>query len=158
MTTGAEIRRISYVEHRILNQLMHSHIDQLSDKLHAMVVFGDIITVGDTYDVDMLEIVEGWKGDRVAEFTSTVDLPLRGTLRLYFLNASEFEKPDTIPNDEMKQWVERLIEKVRQGHEVIYENPPGYIRDGMNVKPLLATLLAPGSGELKMDNPFTLAV
>lgn len=152
-------RQIPYFEYSIINQIAHAHAKQLGKKLRVLVVFGEIKTTDDAYDIDLLEVVEGWaEGDRVAEFGKNGLLPLRGILRLWFLTPEEFEERPGTTAGEMYHWVQRLMERVRKGYEIVYEVPAGYARNVLEKTLPVSTLTAPSSGVLSMTDPFQLPV
>ena len=90
-----------------------------------MVAFGDILTRGGTYNIDLLEVVENWQGPKSVVFGTSAELPLRGQLRLYLLTPEEFERPESFSDLSNRS----LVERVREGYDVIYENPSNYARD-----------------------------
>lgn len=117
-------RRIPYEEYKAIGELMHAHVKTHEKQLRAMVAFGDILTRGGTYNIDLLEVVENWQGPRSVVFASSPELPLRGELRLYLLTPEEFEdgvgKATSADRD--------LLNRVREGYDIIYESPAGYVR------------------------------
>jgi hypothetical protein len=117
-------RRIPYEEYKAIGELMHAHVKTHEEQLRAMVAFGDILTRGGTYNIDLLEVVENWQGPRSVVFASSSELPLRGELRLYLLTPEEFE--DGVGNAVSAE--RDLLNRVREGYDVIYENPAGYAR------------------------------
>lgn len=117
-----ELARISYDEQRAIGSLLRAHLRTHKGQLRAMVAFGDLVTRGGTYDIDLLEVVEGWQGLPSIAFGSSADLPLRGLLRLYFLTPEEFEHPGKLVDASKR----RLMEQVQEGYTVIYEDPPLY--------------------------------
>ena len=117
--------RIPYEEYKAIGELMRAHLKTHKGQLRAMIIFGDIVTKGNTFDIDLLEVVEGWQGLPFVTFTSSAELPLRGQLRLYFLTPEEFEHPDSL-EDPLKK---RLIDRVSDGYDIIYEDPPVYAID-----------------------------
>ncbi len=133
-------RRIPYEEYKAINELMHAHLRTHNGKLRALVAFGEIVTRGGTYDIDLLEVVEGWEGPSSVAFSSSDALPLRGQLRLYLLAPEQFE------GTAAEIWMpgERLLDRVREGYDIVYENPPGYarnvfaqrVRNGLSNNPL----------------------
>ena len=132
-------RRIPYEEYKAIGELMHAHLRTHEGQLRAMVAFGDILTRGGTFDIDVLEVVEGWQGPSSVVFASSAQLPLRGQLRLYLLTPEAFEHSD------LKRFSKkRLLERVRKGYDVIYEDPPGYARD----------ILAERTNSGSSDNPL----
>jgi len=118
-------RRIPYEEYKAICELMHAHLKTRDGQLRAMVAFGDILTRGGTYNIDLLEVVEGWQGPRSVVFASSPELPLRGQLRLYLLTPAEFERPESFTDLSTRS----LMERVREGYDVIYETPSSYARD-----------------------------
>ena len=148
---------ISYFEYRVISKVAHSHLDTLNESLRAIIAFGTLLTAGETYDIDLLEVVEAWQQkDRVVEFESSDSLSMRGRLRLYFLNTQEFEYPERIADPQMQLWVEDLLDRVRKGYKVILESPVGYAQEVLQRPPPISTLTAPASGLLDMPDPFTL--
>lgn len=117
-------RRIPYDEYKVIGELMHAHLKTRGGQLRAMVAFGDILTRGGTYNIDLLEVVEGWQGPRSVVFASSPELPLRGELRLYLLTPEEFE--DGVSKAASKN--RDLLNRVREGYDIIYESPAGYVR------------------------------
>ena len=118
-------RRIPYEEYKAIGELMHAHLRTHEGQLRAIVAFGDILTRGGTYDIDLLEVVEDWQGPKSVVFVSSPELPLRGQMRLYLLTPEEFEQPETLAEFSNRA----LMERVRAGYDVIYEDPSGYARD-----------------------------
>src|SRR5207248_1895739 len=117
----------------------------------------DLVTRDDTFDIDLLEVVEGWEGKRFGEFAGSAQLPLRGRLRLYFLTPEVFRNPALIDDPEERRWVEDLLERMRAGYEIIMEIPPGWVRgvlDGQ--QPAYSTLTAPPSGSVQFEDPYRL--
>ncbi len=122
-----------------------------------MVVFGKLVTTGQTYDIDLLEVVEGWdslRQGRIGEFLSSAELPLRGRLRLYFLAPEEFEDPGTIVDPAERQWVRDLGERVARGYEIILETPAGYARRTLEGDTGFSALTAPPSGAVASRDPL----
>jgi hypothetical protein len=117
--------RIPYDEYRVITTLMHAHLQTHEGKLRAIIAFGDIVTKGNTFDIDLLEIVEDWQGQRSVVFASSAALPLRGQMRLYLITPEEFEQPENLADFSTRS----LLERVRAGYDVIYEDPSGYARD-----------------------------
>jgi len=113
-------RRIPYEEYKAINELMHAHLRTHNGKLRALIAFGEIVTRGGTFDIDLLEVVEGWRGQSSVTFSSSEALPLRGQLRLHLLTPEEFEESD----GGMHLTEKRLLERVREGYEIVYEAPP----------------------------------
>ncbi len=117
-------RRIPYEEYKAINELMHAHLRTHNGKLRALIAFGEIVTRGGTFDIDLLEVVEEWEGQSSVAFSSSEALPLRGQLRLYLLTPEQFEGTAA----EMGMPEERLLDRVREGYNIVYEDPPGYAR------------------------------
>jgi len=126
MIEETEIHRIPYTEYKAIGTLAHAHFDAHKENLRTIVAFGALVTAGNTYDIDLLEVVDGWRGASLVEFTSTAELPLRGRLRLYLLSSEDFETPYEIIDTEQKQWVIDLIKQVYEGYDVIMQSPPSY--------------------------------
>ena len=118
-------RRIPYEEYKAINELVHAHLHTHNGKLRALIAFGETVTRGGTFDVDLLEVVDGWEGQSSVTFSSSEALPLRGQLRLHLLTPEEFEESD----GGMHLTEKRLLERVREGYEIVYEAPPGYARN-----------------------------
>src|SRR5690348_1630046 len=121
MAQDTDVRHIPYMEYRAIVNLMHAHLDRYQDNLRAIVAFGDLVTSGDTFDIDLLEVIQGWTGKRYAVSSGSIELPLRGQLRLYLLTPDEFENPETIRDANDREWTIDLLERVRRGFEVILE-------------------------------------
>lgn len=117
--------RIPYEEYKAIGEIVSAHLRTHEGKLRAIVAFGDIVTRGNTFDIDLLEVVEGWQGPSSLVFASTSELPLRGQLRLYLVTPEEFEHPENLKGSSQR----RLINQIREGYDVIYENPPAYALD-----------------------------
>lgn len=117
---------IPYEEYRAINQLRRLHPEAHGGQLRALIVFGDLVATGQTYDINLLEVVEGWEGPRHVSFGSTDDLPLRGHLALYFLLPSEFERPSntSVPG---QSWSSAdLLTRVRRAYAIMLEEPNDY--------------------------------
>jgi hypothetical protein len=156
MQENTERHQISYHEYRVIARLLRAHVDEYQDRVKAMVAFGDLVTRGDTFDIDLLEVVEGWEEKRFGRFSRAEDLPLRGELRLYFLTPREFEDPSVIQVPEERKWVEELLERVRQGYEVVMESPPGWAPRVLDRSRVHATFTPPPSGAIQDTDPFRL--
>ena len=127
--------RIPYDEYKAIGELMRAHLRTHEGQLRAMIAFGDLVTRGNTYDIDLLEVVEGWQGPSSVVFASSAELPLRGQLRLYLVTAEEFEQ-----RDGMGGVLERnLMDRVREGYDIIYEDPPAYALDTLAHRKLRVT-------------------
>lgn len=124
-----ETVRIPYDEYRAIGELFRAHLQTHEKQLRAVVAFGPLVTRGGTYDIDLLEIVDGWGALTTVTFGSTPDLPLRGLLRLTVLPTQDFEEPHQASGADAR--AERLLDgvlgRLQQGYEVIYENPFGYV-------------------------------
>jgi len=127
--------RIPYDEYKAIGELLRAHLQTHEGQLRAMIAFGDLVTRGNTFDIDLLEVVEGWHGKTFVTFGSSEELPLRGQLRLYLLTPEEFEHPASL-TEFSKQ---RLMDRVREGYNVIYENPPVYAFDTLTRPQLITT-------------------
>jgi len=153
---NTERREIPYEEYRVITHLLRRHLEQYQDRLRAMVAFGDLLTQWDEFDIDLLEIIEGWDDKRFGQFSGQADPALRGKLRLYFLTPEEFENPAVIQEPGERKWVEDLLERVRQGYEVVTESPPGWVRRGLERARFSSTFTAPPSGSVEFTDPYTL--
>ena len=122
-------RRIPYEEYKAINELMHAHLRTHNGKLRALIAFGEIVTRGGTFDIDLLEVVEGWQGPVSVTFSSSAELPLRGQLRLFLLTPEEFQGTDGDT-----EAVKHLLSRVREGYDIVYEDPPGYARNEFTQK------------------------
>jgi hypothetical protein len=121
-----------------------------------MVAFGDLLTQENAFDIDLLEIVDGWEERRFGRFVRQEDLPLRGELRLYFLTPEEFTNPAVIERPEERKWVEELLDRVRQGYEIVMDSPPGWLRQILERAPIHSTLTPPPSGSVGFTDPSRL--
>ena len=122
-----ETVRIPYDEYRAIGELFRAHLKTHEKQLRAMVAFGPLVIRGGTFDIDLLEVVDGWKGPSAITFRSTAALPLRGLLRLNILSTQDFEQPGKIGDAETKLLRNDVFARLQQGYEVIYENPFGFI-------------------------------
>lgn len=136
--------RIPYDEYHAITTLMHAHLQTHEGRLRALIAFGDLVTRGGTLDIDLLEVVEGWQGQTSVAFASSAELPLRGQLRLHLLTPEEFERPENLKRFSKK----RLMDRVRAGYDVVYEDPPGYARN----------ILAQSAKETFGNNPLEFLV
>ena len=117
---------IPYIEFGVINELLREHTSEHSNKLRAMILFGSLVASGRPYDINMLEVVEGWKGPRHVIFASTEALPLRGRLELYFLTPEEFEHPTDQPVPG-KGWSSAdLLARIRNAYTIVTESPAYY--------------------------------
>lgn len=111
---------ISYFEYKVINELMHSHVEEFGDNLRAVIAFGPLVAGEETFDIELLEIIDQWSGPSLLPFGSTESLPTRGKLLLHFLSTSEFE-------DLFQRDTHGLTEALQGGYKVIYEVPAGYV-------------------------------
>jgi hypothetical protein len=157
MEAATQRQEISYHEYRVIAHLLRAHLKEHQNRLKAMIAFGDLVTRGDTFDIDVLEIVEGWEGTRFGRFSGPAELPLRGELRLYFLTPEVFENPVLIEDPEERRWVEDLLDRVRAGYEIITELPSGWVRSVLDrPEPRYSPLTPPPSGVVQFDDPYLL--
>ena len=122
-----ETVRIPYDEYRAIGEIFRAHLTTHEKQLRAVVAFGPLVTQGGTLDIDLLEIVDGWKEPSAVTFRSTASLPLRGLLRLYIFSTQDFEQPSRIKDAETRLLRNDIFARVQQGYEVIYENPLGSV-------------------------------
>jgi hypothetical protein len=154
MIEETDLYRIPYEEYRAIGRLLRAHADAHGDRLRAVVAFGALVTTGQTYDIDLLEVVEGWQDGRVGEFKSSAALPLRGQLRLYFLTPRDFEEPAAIEEEKEQRWVEALLARVVQGYEIVLETPPGYARRALERERSGHNLPPPPQGYVGWSDPL----
>lgn len=147
---------ISYHEYRVIARLLRAHVDEHQNRLKAMIAFGDLVSRGDSFDIELLEIVQDWQGERFGQFSRSTDLPLRGDLRLYFLTPEVFTNPAVIKDAQERQWVEDLLNRVRAGYEIIMEIPAGWVRPVLDRQAVDSTLTAPPSGSVQFTDPLRL--
>ncbi len=112
---------IPYFEYNVINELMHSHVEEFGSALRAIIAFGPLVTGQDTLDIEMLEVVDQWNGPDLLPFGSTSSLPTRGRLTLHFLSTGDFENL-------LQREPQDLVQTLRDGYKVIYEVPAGYAR------------------------------
>lgn len=117
---------IAYEEYRAIAQLRRLHPETHGGQLRALIVFGDLVATGQSYDINLLEVVEGWEGPRHVSFGSTHDLPLRGQLHLYFLLPSEFERPSNVSVPGQPWSSADLLTQVRKAYAIMLEEPNDY--------------------------------
>ena len=122
-----ETTRIPYDEYRAIGELFRAHLKTHEKQIRAVVAFGPLVTRGDTYDIDLLEVVDDWGGPPFVAFSSSAALPLRGLLRLNVLSTKEFENQQEVNRFSTKPQKSGLFDRLQQGHEVIYENPFGFV-------------------------------
>ncbi len=149
-------RPIPQREYRTMVDLINAHQQIHGDKLRATIAFGDILNNDHSYDIDLLEVVEGWKGQRLAAYASSEQLNLRGTLRLYFLTPEEFEDPNIIGNESERNWTKDLLRRVRSSHDILTSSPPAYAEKTLYSSGPLAFVSPPASGYLELNDPFTI--
>lgn len=154
MISVLEGSRIPYEEYRAIVRLMHGHVDAHSGRLRAIVAFGDLVTRGGTFDIDLLEVVEEWTGPRMAIASATAELPLRGRLRVYILTPEEFEDPTAESEQQESRWISELLERVRQGYEIILQIPPGYAREVLDAGATTAIGVPPGDKLVTLSDPL----
>ena len=117
---------IAYEEYRAIGELFRAHLKTHEKQIRAVVAFGPLVTRGDTYDIDLLEVVDDWSGPPSVTFSSTTSLPLRGLLRLNVISTQDFEKPGQARHFNAKRSSEKILGQLQQGYEIIYENPFGW--------------------------------
>ncbi len=117
---------IPYLEYRVIGRLLDAQPQAVNGQLRALIAFGELVATGNSYDLNLLEVVTGWQGPRSVSYGSTEALPLRGRLNLYFLTPEEFEHPaaaapagQTIPSL-------TLLRQVQPAYAVLLENPSDY--------------------------------
>ncbi len=140
-----EIIRIPYEEYRAIGELFRAHLKTHEKQIRAVVAFGPLVTRGDTYDIDLLEVVDDWKGPPSVVFSSTAALPLRGLLRLNVLSTQDFGSPGRARHYNVKRLSKDIFGQLQQGYEVIYENPSGLVRQA----------LTQANAATTSDNPLT---
>ena len=59
---------IPYFEYNVINELMHSHVEEFGSALRAIIAFGPLVTGQDTLDIEMLEVVDQWSGPDLLPF------------------------------------------------------------------------------------------
>ena len=111
---------IPYFELKVINELMHSHVEEFGDTLRAIIAFGPLVTGQDTFDIELLEVVDQWQGPERLPFGSTSSLPLRGRLVLNFLSTDGFESL-------LRRESQDMVRALGEGYKVIYEVPAGYV-------------------------------
>ena len=135
---------IPYQEYRAISELMNAHPQELNGRLRALIAFGEIVATGDSYDINLLEVVDGWQGQRHVSYSSTASLPLRGRLHLYFLTPEDFEHPaDTVLE---------LLMQVRQAYAILLEEPNDYAYQVMSQ---LEDVSARGMEEVDSADPVS---
>jgi hypothetical protein len=149
-----ETADLPYYEHRAITELLRAHVDEHGDRLRAVVAFGPLVAGADTFDIDLLEIVDQWDAKRFFQFVNSAELPLRGVLRLYFITEAEILDPRSIADEAERDWIERLLDRVRESYVVIAERPPGYVRRLLAPQASVLTVTAPPSGKGQAGNPL----
>ncbi len=122
----ASIDKIEYFERSAVVEILKSHSATMGNKMRAFIVFGDAVNEAKTYDVDLLEVLEEWSGPRHLVFQSSSDLRFRGVIRLNFLISEEFERPESIHDERLRDDVNGLLRRVRRGYVVMREAEKGY--------------------------------
>ena len=117
---------IPYQEYRAISELLGANSPEIERSLRAVIVFGEIVATGGSYDINLLEVIDGWQGLRYVSYGSTDALPLRGRLNLYFLTPEEFEQPTLEPVPEQAWSSAQLLSRVRLGYAVLREKPFDY--------------------------------
>lgn len=135
MNSEIGLQDIAYFEYKVINELVHAHVDEFGKRLRAIIAFGPLKISGGTFDIDLLEVVDGWRGLDKQTFQSTAEFPMRGTLTLDFLSSARFEKAGGAEYLNNYEQDRQLIERVRQGFEIVYETPAGYARDILSQAP-----------------------
>jgi hypothetical protein len=79
-------------------------------------------------------------------------------LRLYFLIPEEFTNPAVIERPEERKWVEELLDRVRQGYEIVMDSLPGWLRQILERAPIHSTLTPPPSGSVGFTDPSRLRI
>jgi len=156
METVSTRSKISYEAYRVITELLRAHLAEHGPQLRGMVAFGDIVVNGDTYDIDLLEVIDNWKGDKFYEFESTAEFPMRGRLRLYLLQTAEFTNPGVDVAEEDRQWVRDLLARVREGYEIIMEIPSGALSGVLQRTHGWSTMTPPPSGMGYSTSPLQL--
>lgn len=119
--------RIPYDEYRAIGELLRAHLKTHEKQLRALIAFGPLVTRGGTRDIDLLEVVDGWEEATSVTFRSTAALPLRGLLRLNVLSTHDFEEPNQVKHFKSKRLLDKIMGRLQQGYEVVYEVPFGFV-------------------------------
>lgn len=119
---------IPYQEYRAISELLGANSPEIERSLRAVIIFGEIVATGGSYDINLLEVIDGWQGPRFVSYGSTDALPLRGRLNLYFLTSEEFEQPSPKPVSEQAWSSVQLLSRIRPAYAVLRENPYDYAR------------------------------
>lgn len=117
---------IPYQEYRAISELLGAHPSALNGNLRALIAFGELVATGESYDINLLEVVAGWQGPRSASYGSTKALPLRGRLNLYFLTPEEFERPTAAAPAGQTLSSLALLRQVQPAYAVLLETPSDY--------------------------------
>ena len=149
-------RRIPLRELDVMLDLIEAHQEIHSEKLYAVIAFGDILSDDYSYDIDLLEVVKDWEGPRSATFASSEQLPLRGTLRLYFLKPEEFEDPNSIQEEMLRNWTKTLLKTVQQAHDILFSRTPKYVENSLSLSKALAFDRPPDFNKPTIKDPFKL--
>ena len=148
------INETPYFEYRIINKIVHGHLNEMKDALRAVIAFGPIITSGETHDIDLLEVIENWEGPSRMQSESSADLPMRGKLFLNFLSLRDFEAAASQSTSQVSD-VQDLIGRVLKGYEIFYEQPAGFARD---ILAQAVTSQKQKHGGALLSNPLSLPV
>jgi hypothetical protein len=159
LMAGSQVS-IPYPELRAVNRLVQRHREAFGDRLREARVFGPLATDGDPLDarrldIDLLEIVDDFRGHRFGRFTSTPDLPLRGELRLYFLSPEDVADPGAVEPPEDRSFVQQVLGRVEEGSVVVYSRPSRDSRQSDWAR-TGAAILEPPSGAIQSSDPLDL--
>ena len=94
---------------------MHTHSDEMGKDLRAVIVFGDLITVGETFNIELLEVIDTWTGPDSFYASSSAEVPMRGKVFFHFLSTLQFEDGIKKGNAASNARTITLIERVREG-------------------------------------------
>ena len=120
---------IPYDEMRAISLLLKAHGDAHLEAVRAVIAFGSLVATGDSTDIELLEVVEGWQGIRRVEFGSTAQVPLRGLATIYFLTPQEFESPTEMLLTGTDVSSASLLRRVRAAYTVLINRPPDYVQN-----------------------------
>ena len=103
----------------------------------AIIAFGKLKTEGGTFDIELLEVIDGWQGPARFQSESSADLPMRGKIYFHFMSSADFER-EALRNPsgaragdggEDQKEADDLLAQVLEGYEIIYQVPAGYVRE-----------------------------
>ena len=154
MELKPELHKIPYFEFRTINQLVHAHSDELGKALRIVIVFGDLITMGKTFDIELLEVIDDWNGPDSFYASSSDELPMRGKVFFHILSTMQFEEAMQKGTIGSESRISALIERVFEGYEVVYEVPSGFFREELNRR--IENEKLKGKGD-KIANPLKLS-